>query len=308
MTTYEQNPAWTVRVLRDHWSRILEHVPPAWMPVNTPLKRWHFQEYGCGHYGCVMPTSDPDVVCKVTTDVTEAGFVAIAKTLDYYPSGLVQYHKVLALPGTTHRNRPLFILWRATAYDVGALKCHGVSHPSKFREALTPDEYQAAERRYWDEHNQVVFCRYLTLFNAFAGVARDSLKKNFSLAIAAKNYEDWAWDISAEWGDAELLPRYGEPSTAFKRLRTYRGAQRVGLALRGAELLTEHMQNSAASYLVGEALRFYFMRGILLADVHINNIGKAPVEDHRDREWVITDPGHAVVLDDRYVGVSIQQI
>ena len=46
------------------------------------------------------------------------------------------------------------------------------------------------------------------------------------------------------------------------------------------------------------AMGWYAKHGILLGDVHLGNIGK--VKRDGDYIWVITDPGEAVFIDDRY--------
>lgn len=78
----------------------------------------------------------------------------------------------------------------------------------------------------------------------------------------------------------------------FKNLR---GLQRVGVALRTALYASQKMQGNPSLYHVGEALGHYLENGIMLADVHSNNIG-LDTED----EAIITDPGHAVEFNPRW--------
>lgn len=58
--------------------------------------------------------------------------------------------------------------------------------------------------------------------------------------------------------------------------------------------------NNPMSQQVGAALAFYLDNDILLADVHPNNVGTVKRDDEYDEQtlWVITDPGHAVFLDE----------
>jgi hypothetical protein len=65
--------------------------------------------------------------------------------------------------------------------------------------------------------------------------------------------------------------------------------------------MTELMQNTDGSDLIGSALRYYLEQGLLLADVHANNVGKV----ERTSGWVITDPGHAVPLEQRWAVVNV---
>lgn len=131
------NPTpWVTGVLSDHFTELEELVPPAWLPklaktraVGTTFTG-ELTEFGCGAYGCVLPTLDPKVVLKVTTDDTEAEFAAsLADTL---PDPIcVAYFKVLYLQGKTRGPRhgvrtdgqgaKIYLLWREEASDVGKI-------------------------------------------------------------------------------------------------------------------------------------------------------------------------------------------
>ena len=64
------------------------------------------------------------------------------------------------------------------------------------------------------------------------------------------------------------------------------------------------MANEPFGYEVGTALHDLLVDGeILLADVHLGNIGKVTRPDYGDGLVVITDPGHAVFLKDRQMPV-----
>jgi hypothetical protein len=91
-------------------------VQPEWLPINGGSEQ--FTELGCGHYGCVLPTSDPNVVLKVTTDDTEAEFSELAYTL--VAPICVTYHRTIHLD-TKHQNRNVYLLWRDAAHNVGKL-------------------------------------------------------------------------------------------------------------------------------------------------------------------------------------------
>ena len=61
------------------------------------------------------------------------------------------------------------------------------------------------------------------------------------------------------------------------------------------------MENeNGTAYRIGQAFSYFFDHGILLADVHYNNLGKIhPRSDDFDQTelyWAITDPGHAVFV------------
>ncbi len=121
----KNNPAWVTSLLAKHFEFMEEQVPAKWLPKlsKTKAKRGKFtaamKEYGCGAYGCVLPTLDKKVVLKITTDDTEyqfaeqlAGELAAQVTVDY--------HLVAGLP-EKHRGRWTYLLWRDSAERVGEL-------------------------------------------------------------------------------------------------------------------------------------------------------------------------------------------
>jgi hypothetical protein len=234
------------------------------------------EEFGCGHYGCVMPTDDPEVVCKITSDAAEAVFVAAALSLGSFPEGIVKYFGVFELPGE-HRKRKTFILWREAATSVG------------LRTDSDYDTYATNNLR-----------RFLYLFKNCASAARDSLKNANDVAAmlaSAKAQSDWAWEQSRK-----IDLNRDEGASAIDSFLSYiRGAGRVAFALTMCDVIAETMENTDGCELVGDALRHYLTEGILLADVHGGNVGKVK----RTSGYIITDPGHAVGLEERWRAVSV---
>lgn len=319
MTDLGKTP-WVDRTASAVWSRIVAAAPkPAWVPKHTtvPVRgkpaRVTVEEYGCGHYGCVMPTDDPEVVCKITSDVTEAVFVAAALSLGFgeETEGIVRYHAVYELPNE-HRGRKTFLLWREAATAVGL--------PTRMRREAHRDLIVApgGVMKYVDRHVEAegVFSdyeirrienlrRYLGLFKDFAAAVRDSLKRSddpFALLAEAKKHEDAAWDyvsgIDLDRVQGSVAVRVLGGGTGLK------GAHRVAVALRACAVVAELMQNTDGCDLIGSALRFYLEKGLLLADVHANNVGKV----ERTSGWVITDPGHAVPLEERWRTVTVRDL
>lgn len=92
-------------------------------------------------------------------------------------------------------------------------------------------------------------------------------------------------------------------------LRHLRGAKKAAVSLRLCESTAEIMEHTYASDLIGGAFSFYLEHGMLLADVHANNVGVVTRKNDHDDEWggynVITDPGHMVPLDPRWVELEI---
>jgi len=120
------NPSWVTKALADAYETMEDRVPPKWLPklTETGARRGRMtatlKEYGCGVYGCVLPTLDPQVVVKVTTDETEVQFATeIASTLSVRVT--VDYHLAMKL-AALREGRQVYVLWRESAEDVGKLE------------------------------------------------------------------------------------------------------------------------------------------------------------------------------------------
>jgi hypothetical protein len=267
---------WIDRSMKTVWERVVAASPkPSWAPRLLPGKKFSLEEYGCGHYGCVFPTSDPEVVCKLTSDPTEAFFVAAAMSIGTFPEGIVRYYGIYRIPGAQHRGRPLFVLWREEATSVGTV-------------LSTP--YSAAKARVGQA---------LRSFRDIAAKVRDTLKRAedpFEMIDRSKKYEDWAWRYVSE----------AEVSGRAIALDMFQGAQKVAVGLMRLERLALEMENEYLADQIGGALKFYLDEGLLLADVHTGNIGL--VEGRVGSSPVITDPGHAVPLDRKWSNVQVQEL
>jgi hypothetical protein len=137
-------------------------------------------------------------------------------------------------------------------------------------------------------------------FKTHAAIVRNYVHKakNKGAALArVKALEDFAW-------------RFTRDQAIMMHLR---GAERAAVSLRHCEDIAEIMEHTAESDQIGEALSFYIEHGILLADVHANNVGVVtrPPDDEYD-DWhgtnVITDPGHMVPLDTKWLEVGVPKL
>ena len=144
-----ENPPWVGRLLAESYEVLEEEVPARWLPRLDTVKPGsggsivgRVKEYGCGVYGCVLPTLDPGVVLKLTTDDTEAQFAAdLAETL--VEPICVEYKMVMRL-ASRHEGRTVHLLWRESAEDVGKLdKVLG-----KGALALVDEQHAAAQDAY----------------------------------------------------------------------------------------------------------------------------------------------------------------
>lgn len=309
MTHLVENPPWVNKALTSNWQFIADSIPAPYLPRMTVTRAGNRKvaaEYGCGHYGCVMATEDPDsqIVVKVTSDPSEAEFVTTAwarlagpepldagregwmKSWTDWPNGIVRYFQIIELEAS-YRNRPVWILWRDEAYDVG--DSWRLSHSANL------DHYEKREisQSMWR----------LDQFKVNAHYVREKLKKRpewreeaVRLWQAQRNRRTQLYETAVEL-ILEEKRQYGQWQPGFGRITYLRGAERLAAHLVACEIAAELMGAEPAFYEVGQALEAFLDKGMLLADVHANNIGRTE-EDRKSAlgQWVITDPGHLVLL------------
>lgn len=120
------NPPWVTKALADAYEILDDKIPTRWLPQLASVQARGSKgiiadliEFGCGSYGCVLATMDPDTVVKVTSDESEAHFAArISPTL--VAPVCVEYHMVVLL-SQRHEGRKVHLLWRESAENVGKL-------------------------------------------------------------------------------------------------------------------------------------------------------------------------------------------
>ena len=291
MSNYEPNSPWVDRILSEYWASLEKQIGAEFMPTQADGsngKHRKLVEYGCGHYGCVMPTSKPGIVIKLTTDSLEAHFIASAIKIGTWPDGIVRYERIYRLPAE-YRRRPVFVLWREEAQNIGSL--------NSVRFSKTDD---------YDRRNIAQMEKRLFQFKVFAGMFKESFDRAYdkgAVYSSLQNLQQWAWgrigldDVDNVGG---LYGMRGAPLPKWMR-----GANRMAAALRACEIVAEMMANEPKAYIIGQALEFYLEHKLLLADVHTNNVGQVTREEYGGPVWVITDPGHAVPLDARHDTVSV---
>ena len=282
------NPPWANKLLKDNWRTILREVKdPMWMPRpatrDSAGKPKTFVELGCGHYGCVFSTLEPGIVFKISTDPSEAEFIKAAMKIGDWPAGIVRYHAVLEVEGM-RRNRPVFVVWREEAFDVG-----NVSRPASLPDGLGDDPRSRAE-----------WYRYHSAYRNAAGFVREaSTRRTWPARLTEARSaaaQEWAWN-NAAWEDGLPL-LIGNQAPRPPRFLSYPASRKIAGAIRICQIAFELMEHTNYAPDVGAALGFYFDHGILIADVHRGNIGRVRRDDGYGREEriVITDPGHAVFL------------
>lgn len=322
------NPPWSDRILKKHWAALESRVGAKWMPIAATehpklakLKEdldyadariakgeqiaWRedvarryealarkkpkgYREYGSGHYGCVMPTPTAGVVIKVTTDQTEAAFVAAYLSLapSQRPVGIIPYHKIIAIRSESHLKRPVFVLWRDEAEYVGKIGEWIAEQARDFEK----DYY----RRSWEKARRSLG----NCLDAARGIRQRVRKRADAKQVLA--------DAVSQMGDAwNAGARTQLPLHNFKN-RTKAVAWLLAVFDANAqEMTTEPMGNY-----IGQALHESLEAGLLLADVHLGNVGipVGALADEIGKTPIITDPGHAIALDDRYAGVQVEEL
>lgn len=258
MRYLERNAApWVDRTIRKAWERIASVAPDGALPVPLPGKTTEFRDFGSGHYGCVMPTTEEGVVLKLTTDVSEANFVSLLvndpEFRHFDLSGLVHYYDIIKLKGLTHKRRPIFAIWREEAYSVG------------FAAGYPGPRWQREMMRFKDlTHIVQVYLR--------PGKPGFEKRREKVLRLA-----DWAARFRGE-----DMPSW------------VKNPEKSAIAIEQLHYFSIGLSNTQGIYHVGETLYELLSADVILADVHLNNIGKVRRDDYE--MVVITDPGHMVLL------------
>lgn len=276
--------AWVDRTLTDIWPELEKSVGPELMPRATRGRtRVRVEDYGCGHYGCVAPTGTPGVVFKLTSDGSEASFVSHALQIGEWPDGIVRYLGIYQVPDRSHRSRPLYVLWREEAFEVGTLSSSWSSDGS-------PVDRLAAMR--------------IGVFKAWAHDARTRVTRAEHpgrLLNEARGLREWAED-AVSWDITE-----DDPPMRSRPARLSAG-RAVAYDVRACEIIAETMEQEDRGYLIGRAFGFYLEHGILLADVHTGNVGRVKRAGYSRPIWVITDPGHMVPLEPGRMSFSVKSL
>ena len=278
-------PPWVARATRTAWDRLAEVAPDGAMPPPGNLRR--LEELGCGHYGCVLPTTDARWVFKLTSDLSEAHFVAMALRFaerdGAWPLGLTRYSGVWALPGVAYRTRQVFALWRERAEVVGIWRVES---------ALNYTDSWA-----YDATEYMEFYELLQRFTSAADVLRRLVAGRHPKVVAA-GVDAWRNDPSVYRAGVELL--WSSSMDAGNALRQ-RGPlpHRIGVVLQYLESIGQQMENTPYADAIGALFTDYLERGVVLADVHGGNVGLM------DGTILVTDPGHAVILEPELEAIQV---
>jgi hypothetical protein len=260
--------------------------------VDVSRVTYEWDELGCGSFGCVYAIDKKNVVCKITRDPTEIQFVTTSLKLGESPSGIVEYHRIIQLP-YMYRKKPVYAIWREEAHNVGNLS------------------------RY--DHRSWLVVAAFKSWGSFAKEIIDKSTMKDKLTMLARRvvyYRDSEffadpitdWYISVGFDPENKRKFYFGDYFEFVRVfrsefKSIKGIDAAAVAIVFCEKIAEHMWQTPEVNLIGETLMFYLKHGILLADVHQENIGQViREENYNEPVWVITDPGHMVYLGQKYTG------
>lgn len=229
---------------------------------------------GCGTYGCALETADDDCVFKLTTDSTEAHFAAVAIKLRQEkvdPAGMVDLRAVFAT-GLQYEGYNVFVIWRERAVEVGL----GSAIARDFN-ACNMDKFRAMVDNLWDTGNKL-----------FQIAVTEQVKRGASTA----GY--WTW-----------MRERVDVAAALLRGETVTGNSQFAYLLAKCAAISQEIERaSGESRAVGHALVSYLENGIVLTDIHQDNIG---VVERKAKcpKWVVVDPGHALVVKEEYSRITI---
>jgi hypothetical protein len=196
-----------------------------------------------------------------------------------WPPGVVRYHKVLKLEGRSHRRRPLYLLWRDTAWDVGFLR--GQFNSSLYRNL---QEY--------DRWTMLVLQKMRRKGGDSAALLADTAR-----------YEERVWtDVAANLRFRGDLIQVGL-SSGPSRQHGYD----VAVAIRACATITQFMANTYGNDTVGTTLEYYIDQGLLICDVHAGNVGMVRSEEYEELQPGITDPGLTVPIDLKWFDVRLPE-
>ncbi len=290
------NPGWDRKIFEKYCGRLTQFTERYKLPMPAVEREGRLipgcdldPELGVGHYGVVYATEEKGIVFKTTTDETEAYFVAEAiklrETGKADPDGIVKYYAIRALP-EKHKGRNVYILWREEAVSVGLPVYPGATG--------------------YDRRSMTEFQRFLMAFKNCAHEAK---------AIAQKKRKDlsegyWDWvkrrlsddilnKMSDQYSEIEHVREYDPYGVKLSTnlMRRYKGQPdlRFSWLVECCEQLAYELINANQyATLIGGALKEYLEAGLLLADVHANNVGEVERDGYTGTIFVITDPGHVI--------------
>ena len=249
------------------------------LPEMHSISPMSVREYGAGNWGVVSPTTHRHVVVKLTQDKPEALLVSMIlgqKHLGFPgigqpPRGIVRYDDVLQLKHEKHNGKEIFVIWRSEAKDIG----------SALKGAIIKNEMIVGG-------NSAAMTTLMPI-TRMTSVIRFLWMDIVELRKRTPDDARYVAMLDVIWRHAQTrtVSSHGSPHSPGSLAR-------ITDSLRQLWNEIDDAKRDPISAPIADAFEYFLSRGVLLADVHWNNIGRDVVAPY---PWIITDPGHAVILD-----------
>ncbi len=270
-------PAWTIALVERYCDSITAVAKKRNLPMPLLKDRCAtYKELGKGVYSVVFNTDAPDCAFKIGTDSSEFHFaqtaISLRKKEGFDPKGMIDFRAVYSLP-ETHNDLDVFIAWREKATHVGL-----------------PDEI------YKDD---------TSMLNFINGVQDYYKAADDAFFLAHKELNHYIDDPDRYWDWLEERVAIAHDMIDGRKIAH---ESKMSDLLFKAYIAAEDLENTSADgKFVGEALREYLDHGMLVADIHGNNVGIVERGSCRPL-WCVTDPGHFCCLDRKLATVKIEMI
>ena len=306
--TYCPNPDWVDELLHKNWKGLQRRVPESMLPMLGRQKRQYewksIKELGCGKYGCVVPTHDPRWVLKVTTDGREAAFAAQAIQIGNWPRGMTRYDAAYAAVSPTdvpplvevtmsmydrgiakymQPSENVYVLWREASVKPGAA---GIREYGKLVGA-GPKVVPRVHDTLW---KYITFAYHaLLLLDTQDDPYRPHFLKKYTES------EQYAMMMGFHGDDGKLT---GDPSDDDEPMFFADVAACADVA---AEMAADPVLAD-----VGKAFLFYQKHGMILADIHKENLGL--IVRGQQASLAVIDPGGMVPTAVNRLNFELQQL
>jgi len=252
---------------------------------------------GCGAFGCVLPTSNPDWVCKVSIEGSEAFFAGAQAITQLWPKGVCEYLEPLRVRSPAG---PIWIMWKS-AVEEPTFHAWYYAHnrpPKELEDEWDfgdlPLEEMIRRRRKWEKDRGLdafdllheVQQSGMTVAMGFSDhLLRGAHPTEFARVLRSRQREasrmfrprkrgiDWFYTDEDVWKDRDLH--------AAVRLMAYEW----------------HLERLRGNILLGpfaKAALTYLARGLVLGDCQADNFGKSK------GVWTLFDAGFCVPVHSRW--------
>jgi len=251
---------------------------------------------GCGYFGCVFPTQDPDVVMKITTDPSEASFAATRIGIVSPSGGIAHYYEGYRIPGLHYlRGEPdydsdfgvkerVFVLWRESADPAGL---GGNSNMFRARSKMWSQTLGA--KRFSEDDVFDAFDEFEKICFSYFTSAKTLVRSRYAAAAPGS---EAVWKAEMRSIAASVGERGPDFFVEAKKEKGFWSAE--GLIIEAfAEVLKATINFSASP--VGKELGDFLGEQLIekhffLADVRLANMGMVP----SSRGPALIDPGLAM--------------